>query len=338
MWKTLLETIKQKDTQKKPVWVMRQAGRYLPEYREIRARHEDFIGFCLTPEDAAEVTLQPLRRFELDAAIIFSDILVLPYALGVEVWFEKNHGPKLKCDPKRFVQEHNLDLKALNKVCEAISLTKEGLPTDKTLIGFIGAPWTLACYMVEEGGSKHFDKVKSLAYGDEKLFAQIVDVLVENSVQYLKMQIEAGCDVVKIFDSWAGVLSPQAFTRWVIEPTRRIVAELKSVYPEVPIIGFPRGAGVMYLDYARQVGVDVMAIDQGVPLEWAHEHLAKHVILQGNVDNCLVASNKNLIKKEVDNIKKIFADQPFIFNMGHGVLPQTPIENIAELVNCVKND
>ncbi len=341
--KNILYLIKEKrNLAKPPIWVMRQAGRYLPEYRAIRADVKDFLDLCYNPKLASEVTLQPIRRFDFDAAIIFSDILVIPDALGVKVEFVKNEGPKLqKISTTDDLKKLRLDniLKHLQPVFETLRLTKSQLAPDKTLIGFSGAPFTLACYMIEGGGSKNFDLVKKTALQNEEFFAGLIDILTQSVAEYLIEQIKNGADVVKIFDSWAGILPENDFQKWVINPTKKIIAKVKAQFPNTPIICFPRGAGALYENFAREVKGDVFAIDQNVPKLWARDVLQNklNVIIQGNLDNQLLAyGSKNEIEKEVLKIRETFGEKPFIFNLGHGILQETPIENVEFLVKLVR--
>ena len=324
-----------------PIWIMRQAGRYLPEYREIRSNVKNFLELCYNPKLAYEVTLQPIQRFDFDAAIIFSDILVIPDALGVKVEFIKNEGPKLQ---KISNQENLKQLKTnnikshLNPVFEAIALTKSKLDSSKSLIGFSGSPWTLACYMIEGGGSKNFESVRKSAIQNEEFFSQLIEILTQSIIEYLSCQINAGADVVKLFDSWASVLPPSELQKWVIDPTKKIVSELKKLHPKTPIICFPRGIGANYLEFTRQVKCDSVAIDQTVEKNWARKNLQQdcNIVLQGNLDNILLAfGSKKEIEKEVLQILKVFSQHPFIFNLGHGILPQTPIENVELLLKII---
>jgi uroporphyrinogen decarboxylase len=334
--KKILKVIKDKEIfANPPIWIMRQAGRYLPEYLEIRKDVKNFLDLCYNPKLASEVTLQPINRFDFDAAIIFSDILVIPDALGVKVEFLKNEGPKLG----EFKLE-NLNIKNienhLNPVFEAISLTKSKLNKDKALIGFCGAPWTLACYMIEGGGSKNFEKVKRFALERESEFQALIDILCESLVIYLSMQIKAGADLVKIFDSWASVLPPSQLQKWVINPTKKIILELKKLHPEIPVISFPRGIATSYPDFVAQVNCDCVALDQNIDRNFAVKNI--NCALQGNLDNFTLAfASKKEIEKEVIDILNKFSNNPFIFNLGHGILPQTPIENVELVLNLIRN-
>jgi len=325
-----------------PIWIMRQAGRYLPEYMKTRSQIDNFLDLCYNPKLACEVTLQPIKRFEFDSAIIFSDILVIPDALGIKVDFIKNHGPKLaKFDLEKDLK--NLKISNINKhltsVYEAITLTRSKLSSDKALIGFCGAPWTLACYMIEGGGSKNFDKVREVALKHEELFAELIEILTESLKIYLTSQIKAGADIVKIFDSWAGVLPPSQIQKWIIEPAKKIVKYLKENHPEIPVIYFPKSIGVNYQQFAKEVDCHGLAIDQNLEKNWAKKYLQQDLnkTIQGNLDNFLLAfGNKKEIEKEVRNILDTFNDKPFIFNLGHGILPQTPIENVELVLKIIR--
>ena len=338
--KKLINILTKKEVQKNPpIWVMRQAGRYLPEYREIRANAKNFLDFCYSPKQASEVTLQPIKRFNFDAAIIFSDILVIPDALGVKVEFIKNEGPKLREFDLKKLKTGNIKTH-LTPVFEALELVKSKLTEDKTLIGFCGAPWTVACYMIEGGGSKNFEKTRELAMRDEAFFAELIEILTQSSIEYLSLQIKAGADCVKIFDSWAGILPPAELQKWVINPAKKIVSELKNLHPQIPVICFPRGIGINYEQFAKIVEPQGLALDQTVNKIWAKENLQQNLgqVVQGNLDNFLLAfGSKDQIKKEVLDILESFGSAPFIFNLGHGILPETPIENVELVVKLVKN-
>lgn len=326
-----------------PLWLMRQAGRYLPEYRRLRAKAESFIDFCLTPELAAEATLQPLRRFALDAAILFSDILVVPHALGQPVWFEEGSGPRLTpivgARDLTGLETHGLRrrLAAVYETVQRVrtALAAEGM-SEIALIGFAGAPWTVATYMVEGGASKDFAGVKAWAYADPDGFQALIDLLVEATCEHLEAQIEAGAEVVQLFDSWAGVLPESQFGRWVTAPTRAIVARVKARFPAVPIIGFPRGAGVLYRRYRVDSGVDALSLDTTVPLRWAARVLQPLGPVQGNLDPYLLVAGGAALEREVRRILEALAAGPFVFNLGHGVVPETAPERVAALVRLVR--
>jgi uroporphyrinogen decarboxylase len=323
-----------------PVWFMRQAGRYLPEYRELRQRVPNFLELCLTPELAAEATLQPLRRYALDAAILFSDILVVPYALGQSVRFREGEGPVLA--PIRSLAEaERLSLvgfvERVSPVFKTVERVASLVPQQSTLIGFAGAPWTVATYMVEGGSSRDFAKVKGWGIADPAGFAVVIDLLTEATVRYLEGQVAAGAEVVQLFDSWAGVLDESSFRRWVIEPTRRIVAALREHHPGLPIIGFPRGAGLMYRSYFLETGVTALGLDTTVPPGIARKTLQSIGPVQGNLDPLLLVAGGEAMAAAAATILDAFAGGPFIFNLGHGIVPETPPEHVARLIELVRH-
>lgn len=322
-----------------PVWLMRQAGRYLPEYRELRQRSAGFLEFCLTPERAAEATLQPIRRFGLDAAILFSDILVVPHALGRAVAFREGEGPVLE-KLRRREEAEALAADAVEErlapVYETVRRVKVMLPAETALIGFAGGPWTVATYMVEGGTSRDFAAVKRWALGDGVGFSVLIERLVEATVTHLAAQIEAGAEVVQIFESWAGVLDPISFRRFVIEPTCRIVEGLRARGLDVPIIGFPRGAGMMYRAYVSGTGVSAVGLDSTVPCEIAKTSLQDLVPVQGNLDPMRLLAGGAALAEGVRDILHALRRGPFIFNLGHGVLPETPVEHVAHLVELLR--
>ncbi len=287
-----------------PFWFMRQAGRYLPEYREIRSKEKDFLKLCYNPKLAAEITLQPIRRFGMDAAIIFSDILVIPDALGMKVWFEENSGPKLATlraqkDIESLSMRHFSQ--TLSPVYEAISGVEKSLPGGTAIIGFSGSPWTLACYMLDPRTAKDFAQARAFARENKKSFSSIMDILVEAIIIHLSAQVNAGADVVQLFDSWAGVLSPDEFRDYVIAPTKRIVSGFKQKHPGIPVIGFPRGARKLARDYALQTGVDAVSVDGSEPLGWISVNLLQQVAVQGNLDNELLAKDKDEAVEQTGN-------------------------------------
>jgi uroporphyrinogen decarboxylase len=322
-----------------PMWLMRQAGRHLPEYHKVRAQAGSFLDLCYTPKLAAEVTLQPVRRYGVDAAIVFSDILVVPHALGQRVSFEEGHGPRL--DPIRSQR----DLARLNagatrptfeRIFETVANVRQQLPNDVALIGFCGAPWTVATYMVS--GGKSVDQAEALAWAetDSAGFEQLMDCLVDASVAYLVGQVEAGADVLQIFDTWAGRLTGSAFDRWVCRPTATIVARMKERFPEVPVIGFPMGTGSNLIRYVAGTGVDGVSCDTATPLDLIRRELAGKVVVQGNLDPLLLVSGGQKMQRQAKTILEALEGHPFIFNLGHGVLPQTAPENVAQLVKTVR--
>jgi uroporphyrinogen decarboxylase len=322
-----------------PIWLMRQAGRYLPEYRQVRARARDFLELCYTPELAAEVTLQPIRRFDFDAAIVFADILLVPDALNQAVRFVEGEGPRL--DAIRSAA----DLARLNpgatrpkfqRVFETVSRVRQDLPRATALIGFCGAPWTVATYMVGGEGSVDQAAARLWAYRDPQGLQRLIDLLEDVSVEYLSGQIDAGADLVQIFDSWAGSLPEDQFRHWVIEPTRRLVSRLKERHPTVPVIGFPRGAGPLARDYAHETGVDGISCDWAMPLKFMAQELPKRTVVQGNLDPLLLLAGGPAFESRVRELVAHFAQRAFIFNLGHGIQPQTPPQNVARLVGLVR--
>ena len=339
MTKPLLRVLNGEAVWPPPMWLMRQAGRYLPEYRELRGQAGDFISLCTTPALAAEVTLQPIRRYGFDAAILFSDILMLPWALGHGLAFKEGEGPVLPwltnaqevaaLDPGRVMG-------AVAPILETVGRTKAGLDDGTALIGFAGSPFTVACYMVEGGGSKEFARIRGMAHGEPALFASLIDVLVESTVEYLSGQIAAGADAVMLFDSWAGVLSPRLFALHVIEPTRRIVDAVRARHPGTPIIGFPRLAGVLVGAYAARTGVDAVALDTGAELSVAAGLVPATVATQGNLDPLSVVAGGEAMAAEVRGVLDGARGRPHIFNLGHGIVPQTPPEHVAALVKQVR--
>lgn len=326
-----------------PVWLMRQAGRYLPEYREIRSRVGSFLELCYTPELAIEVTLQPIRRYAFDAAILFSDILVVPHALGQDVRFVEGEGPKLA--PLRTaddlgvlsVERARSGASPLDAVYEAAAGIRQALPPGVALIGFAGAPWTVACYMVEGGTSREFHSIKRWALGDPDGFSRLIDILVEATADHLLRQVDAGAEAVQIFDSHAGVLPDGAYERWVVEPNARIVAALREKHLGLPIIGFPRGSGPRYETFVRKTGVTAVSIDSGIPTAWAAERLQPHAVVQGNLDPVLLLNGGAPMQAGVRRILRDLGSGPMIFNLGHGVIKETPPENVAALVAYVRD-
>ncbi|HVI52769.1 MAG TPA: uroporphyrinogen decarboxylase [Candidatus Sulfotelmatobacter sp.] len=337
--KAFLRALKGETVSPPPFWLMRQAGRYLPEYREVRAGCSGFLDLCYTPEKATEVTLQPLRRYGFDAAILFSDILVVPDALGQPVSFREGEGPRL--NPIR--DATGLDKLSKNgfkshlaPVFETVSRLSKAIPATTALIGFAGAPWTVATYMVEGAGSKEFVETKKLAYGQPSVFKALIDLLVDATGDYLITQIDHGAEAIQLFDSWAGVLPEEEFSKWVIEPTRRLVERIKSERPGIPVIGFPRCAGALLLPFVERTGVDAVSLDTSVPLDWAARHIQTKVTVQGNLDPVMLIAGGPALDQAIDHVLKALGKGPFIFNLGHGILPSTPPENVARLADKVK--
>lgn len=317
-----------------PFWFMRQAGRYLPEYRALRARAGSFLDLCLTPELAVEATLQPVRRFAMDAAILFSDILTVPYGLGQEVRFEEGSGPILAPianagDVDR-LEAGKVEVR-LSPVYDAVRQVRESLAPQTALIGFAGAPWTVASYMIEGGTSRDFSRVKQLAYGAPALFDRLVTLLVETTAAHLIAQVRAGAQVLQLFDSWVGVLPEREARRWGLDPARRIVALVHEAAPEVPVILFPRGAGMLYEAYARAGEAAALSLDTTVPLAWAAQALQPHCVVQGNLDPVLLVVGGAPMHEAVEDILGTLGAGRFVFNLGHGILPQTPPDHLAAL-------
>jgi uroporphyrinogen decarboxylase len=322
-----------------PIWLMRQAGRYLPEYREIRAKASSFLDFCYTPRLSVEATLQPIRRFGFDAAILFSDILVVPDALGQKVSFEAGEGPQLEpvdSTERLLALRNEIDLRHLQPVFEAIGRIKTALPETIPLLGFCGAPWTVASYMVAGKGTPDQAPARLVAYRDPLFFAALIDRLVEASTAYLLAQIDAGVDAVQIFDSWAGVLPGGEFKRWCADPLRKIIAAVKAARPKVPIILFPRGVGPHLVDLAKTSGADVIGLDTAVDPSFAARAVQPLRPVQGNLDPLALLAGGAALDAAVAEILGALGDGPLIFNLGHGILPETPIAHVERLVNLVR--
>jgi uroporphyrinogen decarboxylase len=322
-----------------PVWMMRQAGRYLPEYRALRERAGSFLDLCFTPELAAEVTLQPVRRFGFDAAILFSDILVIPHALGRPVSFVAGEGPRLAplSEPGQVeALPGEVDQAALAPVYETIRLVRGKLPPETTLLGFCGAPWTVATYMIAGRGTPDQAPARLFAYRHPDAFARLLDILVEASAAYLVRQLQAGVDAVQIFDTWAGVLPAGEFTRWCVEPTARLVAAVRAQVPTAKIIGFPRGAGAGLLRYVDRVPVDAVSVDWMADPAFVREQVQVRLPVQGNLDPLALLAGGSALDRGVDAALKAFAGGPFIFNLGHGILPETPIAHVEQMLSRVR--
>ncbi len=338
--KKLIRTLKGETLTPPPIWLMRQAGRYLPEYRAARAQAKDFLDLCFTPELAVEITLQPIRRYGFDAAILFSDILVVPHALGQRVWFEDGAGPRL--EPLRDAGDiarlspgglHD----KLAPVYETLRGLRRELPQETTLIGFAGAPWTVASYMIEGRTSRDFATAKTWAYRAPEEFARLIDVLVASTSDYLIAQVEAGAEVLQLFDSWAGVWPEAALRRWCLEPAAEIVRRVKAAHPEVPVILFPRGVGLLYEAFAVEAGVEGLSLDTTVPLAWARERLQGRVVVQGNLDPLLLVAGGAALEAGVSKILEVLGHGPLIFNLGHGITPQAPLDHVEQLVAQVRD-
>src|ERR1700760_2463251 len=339
MTKPFLDVLSGQRQPPPPIWMMRQAGRYLPEYREFRAKAGSFLDLCFTPDYAAEVTLQPIRRFNFDAAIIFSDILVIPYALGRSVRFEAGEGPRL--DPldtpdKIATLSRAADFAKLEPVYEALRRVRRELDPTTALIGFCGAPWTVATFMVAGQGTPDQAPARMMAYRHPQAFAKIIDVLVENSIQYLLGQLQAGADALQIFDTWAGVLPPREFARWSIEPTRRIVDGVRRQVPGAKIIGFPRGAGAQLPSYVEATGVDGVSIDWAAEPSLIRERVQSRVAVQGNLDPLALIAGGAALDRAIDDVLENYGSGRLIFNLGHGILPETPIAHVEQMIKRVR--
>jgi len=320
-----------------PIWMMRQAGRYLPEYRETRARAGSFLDLCYNPDLAVEVTLQPIRRFDFDASILFSDILVVPHALGRDLTFEEGRGPLLTPITAEEIAELDTSRFHVNlaPVYETVGRLRRELPEETTLIGFCGAPWTVATYMIAGHGTPDQAPARLFGYQAPEAMKMLLETLAEQSGAYLKRQIAAGADVVQIFDSWAGVLDEVSFERFCVEPARRIVEIVREDYPDTPIIGFPRGAGALYADYRQKTGVTALGLDWSVPLSAAQALQAQGAV-QGNLDPMRLVAGGRALDEGVDTILGALGGGPLVFNLGHGITPQTPIAHVEQMVARVR--
>jgi uroporphyrinogen decarboxylase len=337
--KPFIEVLAGKQQAVPPLWMMRQAGRYLPEYRALREKAGSFLQLCFTPEYAAEVTLQPIRRFDFDAAIIFSDILVIPYALGRSVRFEAGEGPRL--DPldtpdKVATLAAKADFGKLEPVYEALRRVRAELDAKTALIGFCGAPWTVATYMVAGQGTPDQAPARMMAYRHPAAFAGIIDVLVENSIHYLVGQLKAGADALQIFDTWAGVLPPREFERWSIEPARRIIEGVRRQVPDAKIIGFPRGAAGNLPTYVEATGVNAVSIDWTADPSLIRERVQTKVAVQGNLDPLVLIAGGAALDRGVDDVLANYGKGRLIFNLGHGIQPETPIAHVEQMVRRVR--
>jgi uroporphyrinogen decarboxylase len=338
--KKILRALAGETLETPPIWMMRQAGRYLPEYRAIRAEAGDFLSLCYNSELAAEVTLQPIRRYGFDAAILFADILLLPQALGADLWFVTGEGPRLstiesqadfdKLKPASEIHE------TLNPVYETVRILSRELPKETTLIGFAGAPWTVATYMIAGRGTPDQGPAHKLKDENPALFDQVIDLLIEGTIDYLGKQIEAGAEVVKIFDSWAGSLKGADFDKYALEPAKKIIAALKVQYPDVPIIAFPRGAGERYEGFAKATGADCVATDDAVSAEWVAEHVQKDGCVQGNLKSSHMVTGGQTLVDETRRIVEALGKGPHIFNLGHGITPDADPENVQLMIDTVR--
>lgn len=338
--KSVLQTIRGKTFKQSPIWMMRQAGRYLPEYRELRKNTGSFLELCYTPELAIEVTMQPIRRFGFDAAILFSDILVVPDALGRSVRFDEGQGPRL--DPISVGEIDNLEniegdgfLQHLEPVFEAIGGIRNELSDDTTLLGFCGAPWTVATYMIAGHGTSDQAPARLFAHQHPEAFEKLLDIITDCSARYLVKQLRSGADAVQIFDSWASVLDPQQFERWCIRPVKNIVDNVRAEIKDAAIIGFPKGIGNYYVDYRSKTGVDMLGLDWAMPLSFAAE-LQRQGGVQGNLDPTRLVAGGRALDEGIDAILEALGDGPLVFNLGHGITPQTPIDHVEQMIRRVR--
>ena len=338
--KTILRALAGETQSTPPIWMMRQAGRYLPEYRATRAKAGDFLSLCYNPELAAEVTLQPIRRYGFDAAILFADILLIPQALGADLWFVTGEGPRLstitsqadfdKLGPAADIHE------VLNPIYETVKILSGALPAETTLIGFAGAPWTVATYMIAGRGTPDQGPAHALQRENNPLFEALLARITQATILYLSAQIEAGAEVVKIFDSWAGSLKGDAFEKYSLQPAREITAALKIQYPDIPIIGFPREAGEKYIGFAKATGVDCVALDNSVSPEWAAQNLQVDGCVQGNLASHHMVTGGRALVDETRAIVKAFSNGPHIFNLGHGITPDADPDNVQLMIDTVR--
>lgn len=338
--KKILRALAGETLQTPPIWMMRQAGRYLPEYRATRAEAGDFLSLCYSSDLAAEVTLQPIRRYGFDAAILFADILLLPQALGADLWFETGEGPRLSTITREedFAALKGIDdiHDTLAPIYETVRILSRELPKQTTLIGFAGAPWTVATYMIAGRGTPDQGPAHALKAENRALFEKIIDRLTRSTVEYLAQQIEAGAEVVKLFDSWAGSLEGQDFHDFALTPAKQIIAALKVRYPDVPIIAFPREAGNNYIGFAKATGADCVAVDNSVSPEWVAEHVQIHGCVQGNLKSSHMVSGGQALIDETRHIVAALSKGPHIFNLGHGITPDADPENVQIMIDTVR--
>lgn len=334
----LLDTLRGKRAGKVPLWLMRQAGRYLPEYRELRAQKGGFLELAYDSEAAAEVTLQPIRRFGFDGAILFSDILVIPHAMGQDLWFEVGEGPRL-APPLSDGSLAGLEsaVERLEPVFGTVRRCRAALGPETTMLGFAGSPWTVATYMVAGQGSKDQADTRALAYRDPSAFGALIEAIERATVDYLIGQIDAGAEAVQLFDSWAGSLAPDQYEKWVIGPNARMTAKLKAARPDIPVIGFPKGSGEKLPAYARQTGVDAVGVDETLDPAWVARELPAGMPVQGNLDPLLLLAGGDALVDRTQTILRAFADRPHVFNLGHGIGQHTPIAHVEALVQAVRS-
>ena len=341
MTKKILKALAGEKQEVPPIWMMRQAGRYLPEYRETRAQAGDFLSLCYNSELAAEVTLQPIRRYGFDAAILFADILLLPQALGADLWFVTGEGPRLSTLQTQLDFENLRTPSEINEtlapVYETVKILSQELPKETTLIGFAGAPWTVATYMVAGRGTPDQAPAHLLKDENPELFDNLINLLVEGTIEYLSHQINAGAEVIKIFDSWAGSLKGHDFDKYALEPCKKIIAALKTKYPETPIIAFPRQAGDRYIGFAKKAGADCLAIDDSVSAEWIAQNVQDDGCVQGNLASSHMVSGGTELIKETKKIVKALSNGPHIFNLGHGITPDADPDNVQIMIDTIRN-
>ncbi len=338
--KRFLQALKSEPTDRVPFWYMRQAGRYLPEYMERRKTAGSFLDLCFSPDFAVEVTLQPLRRYSMDAAILFSDILVIPQAMGQHLEFKQGEGPVLT--PVNSAEKINrLSMEGFHEhlapVYETVNRLSQEIPDSTALIGFAGAPWTVATYMVQGHGSPDQAATRAMAFQEEAIFQGMIDLLIKATSEYLIRQIDQGAEVIQLFDTWAGNLPDDQFRKWAIEPVRQIVNNIHRLHPDIPIIGFPRGAGCRYPEYIRATGITAVSIDTTMPLEWVRDHIQPLCPVQGNLDPLLLVAGGDQMEQRARQILECLSGGPFIFNLGHGIVPETPPEHVARLSEIIQD-
>ncbi|MBL4806586.1 MAG: uroporphyrinogen decarboxylase [Rhodobacteraceae bacterium] len=338
--KSLLRVLAGETLETPPVWVMRQAGRYLPEYRALRETAGGFLDLCYNPEFATEVTLQPIRRFGFDAAILFADILLIPQALGMKLWFETGEGPRLtpvtnSAEIGALKRPEDIH-ETLAPIYETVARLSEELPKETTLIGFAGAPWTVATYMVAGRGTPDQGPARKMMYEDPAAFSQLIDLITEATIEYLAKQVEAGAEVIKLFDSWAGALGGSSFEKYALKPAVRIATELKRRFPGLPIIGFPRGSGAGYIQFAETGCFDALAMDTSIPAEWARDELQPKIAVQGNLDPMHMITGGDMLVSETQRLLDILGNGPYIFNLGHGITPQGDPANMEKMLKVIR--
>ncbi len=340
--KTILKALQGQVQDVPPIWMMRQAGRYLPEYRATRAKAGDFLSLCYNPELAAEVTLQPIRRYGFDAAILFADILLIPQALGADLWFVTGEGPRLSTltTPAELAGLKPLEdiHETLSPIYETVKILSAELPKETTLIGFAGAPWTVATYMIAGRGTPDQGPAHALMQADRATFEGLLARITSATIEYLSMQIQAGAEVVKLFDSWAGSLKGDDFNKYALEPARQIIAALKERHPDVPVIAFPREAGQGYVGFAKATGADCVALDNSVTPEWAAAHVQVDGCVQGNLASSHMVTGGQALVDETKAIVKAFSQGPHIFNLGHGITPDADPDNVQRMIDAVRGD